>query len=680
MSEERQSATVRVLGLSARTAATSAAVLVVSLAAGSAVGVIRWEPAVVVGGLGVIGVVYWFARFHAALRRRFEDLEAVYEFTRSIDRAADIDEVTDTTLRQCRALFGASLVEVVMERGVGSTATRLTAGDDMPQRRPAPPQMVAILMQGDKDTPVVAVPLADAASPVRSYYASLGIERGMLARLAGGRGSAVMIVVGLENGSEEADPDALRLFDTLTRQARVAFERVHLMDRLLVEMNQKEHQAFHDSLTGLPNRLQFSIVVEEALRRAGEADAIVAVLLIDLDHFKEVNDTLGHQRGDVLLRDTAMRLSAAAAEGEHLARLGGDEFGVVLRRAKTVADAVGAARRFGEAVYQPFMSEGLTVHIGASIGIAVAPDHGSDGTTLLRRAEVAMYGAKEASTSVEVYDPSRDRYSTRRLALAAELKMAVESGSLGVHYQPKVAMGDGYVVGIEALARWHHVRHGDVTPDEFIELAERTGLIHPLTEHVLRTAFRDSVRLRSEGQEISVAVNVAPSLLVDLEFPDLLAQLVGESAVDPRTVVLEVTESTMMTDSAKARSVLEALDEIGVELSIDDFGTGYSSLAYLSTLPVDELKIDRSFVMGMAVDERLASIVTSTIALGHALGLRVVAEGVENRGTWDLLREAGCDLAQGYHVSRPMPFTDLLAWVESGGIADGERGPRAVSE
>jgi diguanylate cyclase (GGDEF)-like protein len=680
MSDERQSERVRVLGLGAVPTSLAGAVVLVILAVAAALGVIPWQPAAAVGGLVIVGVVYWFVRYLAALSRRFEDLEAVYEFTRTIDRATDIDELIDTTLRTCVSLFDASLVEVVMERGVGSTATRLQAGDDAPQRRPAPLPVVGILTQEETDASAGAVPLAEAPPLVRSHYATLGIERGMLATLTGGRGSAIMIVVGLDNGSTEAGPDALRLFDTMTRQARVAFERVHLMDRLLAEMNQKEHQAFHDSLTGLPNRLQFSIVVEEALRRVSEPDAIVAVLLIDLDHFKEINDTLGHQRGDVLLRETAMRLAAAATEGEHLARLGGDEFGVVLRRARTVADAVGAARRFGDAVYQPFLSEGLTVHVSASIGIAVAPDHGSDGTTLLRRAEVAMYGAKETSASVEVYDPRRDRYSTRRLALAAELRVAVESGSLGVHYQPKVAVGDGHVVGIEALARWHHVRHGDVTPDEFIELAERTGLIHPLTEHVLRTAFRDTVRLRSEGHEISIAVNVAPSLLVDIEFPDLLARLVGESEVDPRMVVLEVTESTMMTDSARARAVLEGLDEIGVELSIDDFGTGYSSLAYLSTLPVDELKIDRSFVMGMAVDERLASIVTSTIALGHALGLRVVAEGVENRGTWDLLREAGCDLAQGYHVSRPMPFTDLLAWVGSGGIADGERGPRAVSE
>jgi diguanylate cyclase (GGDEF)-like protein len=680
MSDDRQPVAVRVLGMRAGTIAVVFALLLVVLSAAAALGWLGWLPLSVVGGVVVAGGVFSMIRVHRDLNRRFEDLEAVYEFTRTIDRAAGMDELIDITLRHCRTLFGASLVEVVLERGVGSTATRLGAGDEQPQRRPAPPAVVAVLTDQSSNPSDAAVLLADAPDVVRSHYAGLGLERGMLATLSGDGGSSVMIVVGLDDGSQEAGPDALRLFDTLTRQARVAFERVHLMDRLLVEVSQKEHQAFHDQLTGLPNRLQFTIVVEEALRRASEPDSIVAVLLIDLDHFKEINDTLGHQRGDVLLRDTAMRLSATASEGEHLARLGGDEFGVVLRWARSVADAVDAARRFGDAVRQPFLSEGLTIQVSASIGIAVAPDHGSDGTTLLRRAEVAMYGAKETSTSVEVYDPQRDRYSTRRLALAAELRAAVEAGGIGVHYQPKVALEDGRVVGMEALSRWHHTMHGDVGPDEFIELAERTGLIRLLTEHVLRSAFHDAVRLRAEGHELSVAVNVAPSLLVDLEFPDLLAQLVGESEVDPRMVVLEVTESTMMTDSARARSVLESLDEIGVELSIDDFGTGYSSLAYLSTLPVDEVKIDRSFVMGMAVDERLASIVTSTIALGHALGLRVVAEGVENRGTWDLLRDAGCDLAQGFHVARPMPFTDLVAWVDSGGLADGERGPRAVSE
>jgi len=238
---------------------------------------------------------------------------------------------------------------------------------------------------------------------------------------------------------------------------------------------------------------------------------------------------------------------------------------------------------------------------------------------------------------------------------------------------------DGSVRGVEALARWLHPRHGFVPPEEFIGIAERTGLIRPLTEHILRVAFRDRGRLRADGHQLGIAVNIAASSLNDPDFPDLVARLIGEYDVDPQAVTLEVTETTMMADSARARLVLGSLDEIGVTLSIDDFGTGYSSLAYLSSLPVDEVKIDRSFVMDMAVDERLAKIVTSTTGLVHSLGMRVVAEGVENRGTWDLLRAAGCDMAQGYYVARPMGFTDLSAWLSAGRVFQGDSGPRIAS-
>jgi EAL domain-containing protein (putative c-di-GMP-specific phosphodiesterase class I) len=263
--------------------------------------------------------------------------------------------------------------------------------------------------------------------------------------------------------------------------------------------------------------------------------------------------------------------------------------------------------------------------------------------------------------------------------MAAELRDALDQGSIGINYQPQARLSDGAPVGVEALARWLHPRHGAVPPDEFIELAERTGLIRPLTEHVLRTAFRDVMRLRGDGHKISVSVNIAAASLTDEEFPDLVARLIGENDVDPQAVTLEVTETTMMTDSARARLVLNALDELGVKLAIDDFGTGYSSLAYLSNLPVDEVKIDRSFVMDMAVDQRLAKIVTSTTSLVHSLGLVVVAEGVENRGTWELLQEAGCDIAQGYYLGRPMTFTDLSAWLSSGAAPMGDGGPRVAS-
>jgi diguanylate cyclase (GGDEF)-like protein len=566
---------------------------------------------------------------------------------------------------------------VVMSRGVGSTATSLTPGDGSPVKRPASPAVLEVLGEKMSDAGS-SMALADAPEPIQAHYEARGFRGGMVATLAGGGGTATMVVVAHSKGSR-VDAGDLRLFDTLARQARLAFERVWLVDRLRLEVGQKEHQVLHDSLTGLPNRLHFSIVIEEALRRAaGENPGTVAVLLIDLDRFKEINDTLGHQRGDTLLRQLAMRLTEATGGEEHLARLGGDEFGVVLRGVNGLSEAIGEARRFLDVLQQPVTTEGLTVQITGSVGIALAPEHGSDGTTLLRRADVAMYEAKGAGSSIEVYDPQRDRYSTKRLALVSDLRDAVDSGAINVQYQPKARLTDGEVVGIEALSRWTHPNYGPVPPEEFIGIASNTGIIRPLTEYLMRTAFHDAVRLRSEGHSLSVAVNIASSSLMDVEFPNLVAVVIGETDIDPRAVILEVTESTMMTDSARARVVLEALDELGVQLSIDDFGTGYSSLSYLTTLPVDEVKIDRSFVTDMASDQRHEKIVTSTISLVHSLDLRVVAEGVESRNTWDLLRNADCDLAQGFYLARPMDFTDLVAWMTSGSIAEGDQGPRLV--
>lgn len=622
-----------------------------------------------------IGLYIGF-QVYGSLTQRFENLEAVHEFTSAIDGAADTEQLLDATLHQARRLFSARFAEVVLSRGVESTAT-LSEGITPPHRRPAPPALVEALAD-DAPAGMKVVSLPDSPAAIAAHYRQRGVTSGMVAYMYGDGGTASMLVVGSPDRGASFGADDLRLFETLARQAKVAFERGRLVDRLRREMGQKEHQALHDALTGLPNRLHFTIVIEDALRRARDTEARVAVLLIDLDRFKEVNDTLGHQRGDALLQDLAMRLSEAVGD-DHVARLGGDEFGVVLREVRGVAEVSEWARRIGLIIQRPFTNEGLAIQVTGSIGIAMAPDHGTDGATLLRRADVAMYEAKAVRSTFEVYDPQRDRYSTRRLALAGELRDAIEAGVLAVHYQPKALFADGSVRGVEALARWLHPRHGFVPPDEFIGLAERTGLIRPLTEHVLRVSFRDRGRLRADGHQLGIAVNIAASSLNDPDFPDLVARLIGEYDVDPQAVTLEVTETTMMADSARARLVLGSLDEIGVTLSIDDFGTGYSSLAYLSSLPVDEVKIDRSFVMDMAVDERLAKIVTSTTGLVHSLGMRVVAEGIENRGTWDLLHAAGCDMAQGYYVARPMGFTDLSAWLSSGRVFQGDTGPRIVT-
>jgi len=647
-----------------------------SLLAGSVLGIVSaalaigglflaWQDPLALIGVGIAaGGLYAIVQVYGTMGKRYGDLEAMYSFTLEIDGAVATDELVEVTLSQMRDFFGAEFAEAVLSRGVGSTA--VTLRDQGIQRRPAPPALVSglsgVVPEG-KSVSVMAI--ADAPAGVVAHYSELGVEAGMAAILGGGAGTSTLLVVGPRGDGIAFGPDDLRLLDGLGRHASVSFERGRLVDRLRTEVGQKDHQAVHDALTGLPNRLHFTIVVEEALRRARNADRRVAVLLIDLDRFKEVNDTLGHQRGDVLLQEMALRLTDVVGGEEHVARLGGDEFGILLRDLEGINEVVEWARKINQVMHRPFVNDGLAIQVSGSIGIALAPDHGTDGTTLLRRADVAMYEAKERGTSFEVYDQQTDKYSTRRLAMAAELRSAIETDEVRLAYQPKADLASGQIIGVEALARWRHPRHGNVPPDEFVELAERTGLIGPLTDHVLRTAVRDIARLRNGGKALSVAVNIAASSLADEDFPDSVARILEEYEVSPQSLMLEVTETTMMTDSAKARLVLSAIADLGVGLSIDDYGTGYSSLTYISSLPVHEVKIDKSFVTDMAVDERLAEIVSSTTALVHSLGKRVVAEGVENAAAWELLKEAGCDIAQGYYIARPMPFSDLRPWLEA---------------
>jgi len=654
-----------------------------SLLAGSVVGIV--SAALAIGGLflawqdplALIGVaiagggLYAIFEVYGTMHKRYGDLEAMYSFALEIDGAVAADELVEVTLTQMRDRFGVEFAEAVLSRGVGSTAVTLTGRGV--QRRPAPPALVSglsgVVPEGKS---VSAMAIADAPSGVETHYTGLGMGEGMAVILGGGAGTSTLLVVGPRTDGIAFGPDDLRLLDGLGRHAGVSFDRGRLVDRLRTEVGQKEHQAVHDALTGLPNRLHFTIVVEDALRRARDAEQRVAVLLIDLDRFKEVNDTLGHQRGDSLLQEMALRLVDTVGGEEHVARLGGDEFGVLLRDLDGINEVVEWARKIGQVMHRPFVNDGLPIQVSGSIGIALAPDHGTDGTTLLRRADVAMYDAKERGSSFEVYDQQTDKYSTRRLAMAAELRSAIETDEISLAYQPKADVASGRIIGLEALARWSHPRHGNVPPDEFVELSERTGLIAPLTEHVMRTAVRDIARLQNGGAALSVAVNVAASSLADEDFPTSVARILEEYDVSPQSLILEVTETTMMTGSARARLVLSAIADLGVGLSIDDYGTGYSSLTYISSLPVHEVKIDRSFVTDMAVDERLGKIVSSTTSLVHSLGKRVVAEGVENAAAWELLKAAGCDVAQGYYIGRPMPFSDLREWLEADWNHQGE--------
>jgi diguanylate cyclase (GGDEF)-like protein/PAS domain S-box-containing protein len=422
------------------------------------------------------------------------------------------------------------------------------------------------------------------------------------------------------------------------------------------------HLALHDSLTNLPNRTLLHERIAAAFGPGSDPPRPLALLLLDLDHFKEINDAFGHHRGDALLRAAADRLLGVVRPGDTVARLGGDEFAVLLPGAdKAEAGRVSAAIR--ATLDAPLTIDGQQLRVGASVGIALAPDHGTDGTTLLRRADMAMYAAKRGQFGHAFYALAHDLHSTESLASIAELREAIERGALVLHYQPQVDMASGDVCGAEALVRWPHPVHGLIPPDQFIPLAEQTGLIVKLTDWVLAEAIRQCREWQRVGRRLDVSVNLSMWNLHDPALPDRVAELLRANSLSPEWLRLELTESALMADTERAMDVLARLSALGLRLAVDDFGKGYSSLTYLKRLPVDELKIDKSFVREMAADSTDAAIVAATVAMGHALGLRVVAEGIEDQATWDMLIGMGCDVAQGYHIARPLAADALVRWL-----------------
>ncbi|MDQ1439015.1 MAG: hypothetical protein QOK43_2644 [Acidimicrobiaceae bacterium] len=427
----------------------------------------------------------------------------------------------------------------------------------------------------------------------------------------------------------------------------------------------KEYEALHDPLTALANRRLFRDRTIEALDEAARTKTVTAVMLIDLDRFKEVNDTLGHHMGDVLLQQIGPRLSGVLRESDTIARPGGDEFAVLLPDVQGELAAMEIADRMLEALEQHFTLPEVLLDIDASIGIALSPVHGMDVDTLMQRADVAMYLAKETKSGYQVYAPERDPYSPKHLRLLHDLRHAIESDQFVLHYQPKAALGSGSIIGVEALVRWQHPEQGLIPPDDFVPLAERSGLSRPLTLFVLNESLRQLHEWRKEGIHLRVAVNLTGRNLHDPNFPIDVAKLLEAWDIPAGDLLLEITENSVMSDPARVLGVLKALREMGVELALDDFGTGYSSLAYLKRLPVHELKIDKSFVMNMAGDESDAVIVQSTIGLARNLKLRVVAEGVEDKAAWDELVALGCDVAQGYFLGRPMAAAAMTEWLRN---------------
>ncbi|MGA7966068.1 MAG: EAL domain-containing protein [Gammaproteobacteria bacterium] len=422
------------------------------------------------------------------------------------------------------------------------------------------------------------------------------------------------------------------------------------------------HEATHDKLTDLPNRVLFMDRLEQALQRAHAEENALGVLFLNLDGFKEINDSLGHYSGDRVLKSVATRIQNAVHESVTVARLGGDEFGLVMPRLRREVDILATVKAIRKALEAPYMLEGLSISLAASIGATIYPAHGRDADTLIQRAEVAMYWAKKDRSGYALYSPEQDKSSPHRLILLGELRQAIPRQELLLEYQPIVVAKGTPVHGVEALVRWEHERFGRLSPDDFIPLAERSGFIREITNWVLRHTLEDAAVWHNDGLPVSVSVNVTSASLLDPEFANTVAGLLASFKLPEHALTLEITETTLLSDQDRAYETITRLSSLGVRTSIDDFGTGYSSLAYLRKLPVSSIKIDRTFVADMAEGEGGEVLVNAIIQLAHALHLHVTAEGVENDSAAERLPDMGCDALQGYAICRPMPAADVPAW------------------
>ncbi|MGO9763348.1 MAG: EAL domain-containing protein, partial [Solirubrobacteraceae bacterium] len=452
------------------------------------------------------------------------------------------------------------------------------------------------------------------------------------------------------------DPLALSLaFATIL----AAFARTGLAFRDVRALAETRRQALTDDLTSMPNRRHFLRCLHDAILASSASDTRVALLLFDLDRFKELNDTLGHDAGDQLLCQVGERLHEVLRASDTAARLGGDEFGVLLSGACDIAQAELVADKILGVIGKPFPIKGLNLRVTASIGIALFPEHAGDGEQLMQHADVAMYEAKSTQCGRTSYASERDKHSLESLTLAGELSRALENGEIQAYYQPKADASSGRIVGVEALVRWLHPERGMVPPDQFVAVAEQAGLGRALTRRMLELALTQVKAWHESGLDLHVAVNTTVADLLDTNFPDEVAATLEAHGLPPEVLVLEVTENMVLADPVRIGDVLARLGELGLGLSLDDFGTGYSSLTHLKSLPVGEVKIDRSFVGRMTSDPVDAAIVEATIQLAHSIGSRVVAEGIEDQTTWSSLVANRCELVQGYALSRPLPAAEL---------------------
>jgi diguanylate cyclase (GGDEF)-like protein len=601
-------------------------------------------------------------RAYADLAQRHETVERLYRFSQVITAHSHSDDIASGILEQvCEMLQAEWAVLALADPFTGLPGSEALLRRGFPLRRRAPQWLTDdaswIVDRVFRAGLSVTLPRETKDIASRHWLDSHGLREALIVPLKLDDVVIAALIVtdrlGEVRGFDGADH---QLLQTVANHAGVALRHGDLVDRL-------RHDSLHDALTGVPNRVFLQAEVERLLALLPTGGAPFAVAMLDLNAFKEVNDTLGHDHGDVLLRQVAQRLCRALDGRGVLTRFGGDEFAVLLPGCATDDEVMAHGQAMLQALTETVYIEGTAIDVSASVGLVRAPEHGTTWADLMKRADLAMYASKQAAQDLVLFQPVHDTSSPSRLALAAELRQAVMNGELTIEVQPQLSLRTGEVVSVEALARWKHPERGSVPPAEFIPLAERTGLIGPLTDFVLEQAVAACAAWQAHAPGVSVGVNLSTRSLRDDGLDELLDEILDRHGLDPRLLTLEITESSVMADPASAMGLLNRLRDRGIRLSIDDFGTGYSSLSYLRRLPVQEVKVDQSFVQRMHQQSEDVAIVRSIIQLARTLELDVVAEGVEVEDQLRLLQDMGCDLAQGYHISRPMPVDAMLLWL-----------------
>jgi diguanylate cyclase (GGDEF)-like protein len=618
-------------------------------AAGMVVGLALQSAAVAMLAIVPVTALWVLVRGNGAVNQQLRDLDEVHGFTSRIGTSLDLDKVCTTAVEDAARILRAEVAVLRLRRSDESgtvfsfgTATDVAVAADDPWW---------LLIAADP-TPRV-VPTEEIPSHLKT---AMGVKPQLIvAPVADDAGTiGTLVIAGPAGVERHFDDRSVKHLQNLAEQLATSLRKSLLHERV-------EYEARHDALTGLPNRNAFEGHVTgrmaDPLHRCGQY-----VLMLDLDRFKEVNDTLGHHAGDDLLIEFSRRVAAEISDGDVFARLAGDEFAIVLQQSDDDA-ALDLAARCRDTASRPVVLDGLSVVVTASVGVAEFFDTDRDAVGPMRRADVAMYNAKSHHLGIELYRPELDRRTPARLSMLGDLREAIESGHLGVEFQPKLDLASGMITGVEALVRWTHAVRGVVAPAEFIRVAEETGLIKQLTDLMLAKGISALREFHERGHLLGLSVNLSTHDLVDAKLATRVREHLEANGVEPGSLTLEITESSLLIDGPRARATIDDLHALGVRMAIDDFGTGYSSLSYLRQLPVRELKIDQSFVTNLLTDEQDEVIVRSTIDLGHNLGLEVVAEGVESEAVLERLRSFGCDVAQGFCISRPLTSKRLLSWL-----------------